>query len=238
MLIEKIYRKIIKVSRKLKKRHLRPIRVFLFHQVSDMFDESTMKRGDWTETKQFKRNIGILKDKYVFVSLKKAYEMMRKDVFRFRRYAVLTSDDGWASLKNVLPWLAKQGIPVTLFLNPGYFDGAHYREKTTEKYLLVKDIQDICDSFPSITFGMHGWEHIRATDQTEEEFQESVRKSFEFLRAYSSFVPFFAYTYGSFEEMHDRILHEQGFVPVLIDKEKNVDDLRWVHRELIDGVVL
>lgn len=235
---EKIRRMLNKAGRRIKKFHLRPISVFLFHQVSDTFDESTMKRGDWTETKQFKHNIGILKDKYVFVSLKKAYEMMRKDVFRFRRYAVLTSDDGWASLKNVLPWLAEQGIPVTLFLNPGYFDGAHYREKSTEKYLLVKDIQDICDSFPSITFGMHGWEHVRATDQTEEEFRESVRKSFDVLRTYSSFVPYFAYTYGSFDESHDRILHEQGFVPVLIDKEKNVDDLRWVHRELIDGVVL
>ena len=103
MLIDKFHRKLRKISRKLKKIRLRPISVFLFHQVSDAFDESTMKRGDWTETGQFKHNLEFLKKKYRFVSLEKAHEMMRKDVFRFRDYAVLTSDDGWASLTNVLP---------------------------------------------------------------------------------------------------------------------------------------
>lgn len=234
----KIRRMLNKVGRRFKKERLRPISVFLFHQVSDTFDSSTMKLGDWTETGQFKHNIEVLEKKYRFISLEKAYGRMRKDVFRFRRYAVLTSDDGWASLNNVLPWLAEQGIPVTLFLNPGYFDGAHFRDKDTEKYLLAKDIEDICNKYPNVSFGMHGWEHIRATDQTEEVFSESVRKSFEALRGFANFIPFFAYTYGSFDKLHDRILCEQGFVPVLIDKEKNVDDISRVHRELIDGVVL
>ena len=164
--------------------------------------------------------------------------MMRKDVFRFRDYAVLTSDDGWASLMNVLPWLAEQGIPVTLFLNPCYFDGVHFREKETERYLLSKDIRDICDTYPNVTYGMHGWEHIRATDHTVEEFRESVRSSFEALRDFPNFIPFFAYTYGSFDASHDHVLSEYGFIPVLIDKEKNVDDLSCIHRELLDGMVL
>ena len=234
----KFRRLLNRIGRKFKKFRLKPISVFLFHQVSGTFDESTMKPGDWTETGQFKRNIQILKRQYRFVSLEKAYEMMRMDVFRFREYAVLTSDDGWASLTNILPWIAEQKIPVTLFLNPGYFDGEHYREKDTEKYLLTKDIKDICDNYPSITFGMHGWEHIRATEQTVEEFRESVRSSFEVLRDYTIFVPFFAYTYGSSDESHDRVLSEYGFIPVLIDKGKNVDDLTCIHRELLDGVVL
>lgn len=233
-----VERRLGKLLRKLKKLRLRPIRVFLFHQVSDTFDDRTMKRSDWTETGQFKHNIESLKKKYRFVSLEKAYEMMRKDVFRFCDYAVLTSDDGWASLTNVLPWLAEQGIPMTLFLNPCYFDGVHYREKDTEKYLLAKDIRDICDTYPKVTYGMHGWEHIRATDQTEEAFRESVQKSWEALRVYPNFIPYFAYTYGSFDVLHDRIISDYGFVPVLIDKDKNVDDLRCIHRELLDGVVL
>lgn len=227
-----------KAGRKLKKLRLRPIRVFLFHQVSDTFDESTMKPGDWTETGQFKRNIEILKQHYRFVSLERAYEKMRTDVFRFRDYAVLTSDDGWASLKNILPWIDIQGIPVTLFLNPGYFDGEHFRENYTEKFLLTKDVREISEKYPNVTYGMHGWEHIRATNQTEDEFRESVKRSLEALKGFSNFIPFFAYTYGSFDGSHDRILNEQGFIPVLIDKEKNVDDLSCIHRELLDGVVL
>lgn len=227
-----------KAGRKLKKFRLRPISVFLFHQVSDTFDESTMKQGDWTETGQFKRNIEILKKKYRFVSLEKAYEMMRKDVFRFRDYAVLTSDDGWASLNSILPWIADQGIPVTLFLNPGYFDGKHFREKDTEKYLLTEDIRAICDTYSNVTFGSHGWDHILATEQSEEEFRESVKRSFEVLQGFSIFVPFFAYTYGGYNEVHNRILKEQGFIPVLIDNGKNYDDYYRIHRELLDGITL
>lgn len=236
--MSRIRRKLNKIGRKLKKFRLRPISVFLFHQVSDTFDESTMKLGDWTETGQFKRNIEVLKQQYRFVSLEKAYKMMRKNVFRFRDYAVLTSDDGWASLKSILPWIAEQKIPVTLFLNPGYFDGEHYREKDTEKYLLTKDIKDICDTYSNVTYGMHGWEHVSATEQTIEAFRESVQMSYDVLRDFTNFIPFFAYTYGRFEESHDRVLSEYGFIPVLIDKEKNVNNIRFIHRELLDGVKL
>ena len=227
-----------KLGRKLKKMRLRPIHVFLFHQVSDVFDESTMKRGDWTETGQFKRNIGILKDKYRFVSLEKACEMMRKDVFRFRRYAVLTSDDGWASLKGILPWLKEQGIPVTLFLNPRYFDGRHFREKETEKYLLQEDVDGLAAWYPDVTVASHGWEHVRATDLTEEAFRDSVRASTKALKPCPNYIPFFAYTYGSRTSETDRVLRDSGLVPVLIDKETNRDDVTLIHRELLDGKIL
>lgn len=234
----RINKKVIKIHRKVKKARLRPIRVFLFHQVSDAFDESTMKRGDWSETTRFKRNLLELKKEYTFVTLEKAYAKMKKDKVRFRPYAVLTSDDGWASLKNILPWLKEQEIPVTLFLNPGYFDGQHFREKETERYLLKADIDSISKEYPNVTFGLHGWEHIRATEQTETEFRESVSKTLKALQDYPNFVPCFAYTYGSFDEISDKVLHEFGLIPVLIDREKNVDDLSCIHRELLDGMKL
>ena len=223
------------MRRKLKKLRLRPIRVFLFHQVSDVFDQDTMKICDWTETQLFKKNIGMLKKKYLFVSLEIAYQKMSKDVFRFRNYAVLTSDDGWASLSNVLPWLAQQNVPVTLFLNPGYFDGQHFRDIDTEQYLLEADIQQIADNYPNVTFGTHGWEHKRATEQNETQFRESVSNSLKVLQVYPNFIPYFAYTYGGFNAMTGRILKDYGLVPVLIDGMKNWDDLSCIHRELLDG---
>lgn len=236
--LNKIGRKLNKLHRKVKKARLRPIRVFLFHQVSDAFDESTMKRGDWSETTRFKRNLLELKKEYTFVALEKAYAKMKKDKVRLRNFAVLTSDDGWASLENILPWLKEQKIPVTLFLNPGYFDGEHFREKPTERYLLKADVDRISHNYPAVTFGLHGWEHIRATEQTEDEFRESVLKTLKALQAYPNFVPYFAYTYGSFGAVHNRILNEFDLVPVLIDKEKNVDDSSCIHRELLDGMKL
>ena len=231
-------RKWAKLQRKLKKFRLHPIRVFLFHQVSDEFDETTMKPGDWTETNQFKHNVEALKKEYTFISLEKAYAKMKKNRVRFRNYAVLTSDDGWASLKNILPWLKEKEIPVTLFLNPGYFDGEHYREKPTERYLLKADIDRISHDYPAVTFGLHGWEHIRATEQTEDEFHESVSKTMEALQIYPNFVPYFAYTYGSYGAIHNRIVHEFDLVPVLIDRGNNIDDLSCIHRELLDGMKL
>lgn len=236
--LNKIGRKLNKLHRKVKKARLRPISVFLFHQVSDEFDESTMKRCDWTETNQFKHNVEVLMKEYEFISLEQAYSEMKKDVFRFRNYAVMTSDDGWASLNNVLPWLKEQNIPVTLFLNPGYFDGQHFREKTTERYLLKDDIARICRDYPNVTLGLHGWQHVRATQQDENGFRESVSKTLDALQGYPNFVPYFAYTYGAFNAMNDSVLKEFGLVPVLIDREKNVDDLSYIHRELLDGIKL
>lgn len=236
--VRAVSNRVRKLRHKLKKLRLRPISVFLFHQVSDEFDETTMKRGDWTETNQFKHNIEVLKKEYTFIPLEKAYAKMKKDKVRLRNFAVLTSDDGWASLENILPWLKEQKIPVTLFLNPGYFDGEHFREKPTERYLLKADVDRISHDYPAVTFGLHGWEHIRATEQTEDEFRESVLKTLKALQAYPNFVPYFAYTYGNFGAVHNRILNEFDLVPVLIDKEKNVDDSSCIHRELLDGMKL
>lgn len=235
-LTAKVNRLMDKLHRKLKKMRLHPISVFLFHQVSNVFEEDTMKMGDWTEIGQFKNNIELLVKKYKFISLEKAYYKIRNDKFRFRNYAVLTSDDGWASLKNVLPWLNEKKIPVTLFLNPGYFDGQHFREKDSEKYLLIDDVESLSRMYPNVTIGMHGWEHVRATEQNESEFRDSVLKSLKALQVYPNNVPYFAYTYGSFNEMNDRVLKEFGIIPVLIDREKNIDDLSCIHRELLDGI--
>lgn len=211
-----------------------PVHVFLFHQVSDSFDPDTMKEGDWTQTDRFKSNILKLKKRYRFVSLPEARRLMSQRV-RMRHYAVLTSDDGWASLKNILPWLESQGVPVTLFLNPGYFDGSHFREKPTERYLDWEYVKALA---PSVTIGSHGWEHTDALKLSADEFRESIRQSTDVLEQLPGYVPYFCYTWGSFDENTDHILTEFGLTPVLIDREANYSDITRVHRELIDGVTL
>ena len=224
-----------KIRRYLTKLRLRPIKVFLFHQVSELFDERTMKKGDWTEIGLFKQKINTLRKGYRFISLPEALNKLKKDVFRFRRYAVLTSDDGWESLTNILPWLDQQSIPVTLFVNPAYFDGMHYRERDTEKYLLLQDIKDICFKYPLVSIGLHGWEHIRVTGLNEEEFRDSLNKSLVILKQFPCFIPFFGYPYGDFNEMNEIILKEYTIVPVLVDGEDNLNEYTRIHRVLIDG---
>lgn len=224
-----------KIQRFLTKLWLRPIKVFLFHQVSESFDERTMKIGDWTEIGRFKRKINTLRKEYHFISLPDAFIKLKKDVFRFRKYAVLTSDDGWASLTNILLWLDKESIPITLFVNPAYLDGMHFREKDTERYLLLGDLKAICSKYPLVSIGLHGWEHIRVTNLNETDFRDDLNKSLEVLMQLPNFIPFFGYPYGDYNEMNETVLKEYNLVPVLVDGGNNINNPTHIHRVLIDG---
>jgi len=222
-----------KMKRRATKMRLQPVRVFSFHQVSDEFEPDTMMECDWLQTEAYKRMVLSLKENYSFVSLQEAYSHIAKDMFRTKRYAVLTADDGWASLHNVLPWLSEQNIPLTLFLNPGYFDGVHFRERNTERYLLERDIKRVSDTYSNVFFGMHGWEHVDVSKQDENEFRKNVGRSLEALKDYKNFVPFFAYPWGRHNAMNKRVLKEFNLIPVLMDGMMNYNDASAVHRELL-----
>ena len=222
-----------RIHRKLRHLCLRPIRVFCFHQVSGEFEPETMKEGDWMQTEMFKNTILSLKEKYVFVSLQEAYHHIANDKIRIKQYAVLTADDGWASLKNILPWLFEQKLPITLFLNPHYLDGVHFRGQESEHYLLEDDLKHICENYFNVSIGFHGWEHVDVTKQSESEFREGVERSIQVLKHFTYPVPFFAYTWGKHNEINQRVLEELKLVPVYMDGQKNYDDISGVHRELL-----
>lgn len=223
-----------KINNRWTKLCFQPIRVFVFHQVSDTFDESTMWPCDWTQTEQFKRNILALKEQYTFISLTEAHEHLCKDKFRFHKYAVLTADDGWASLNNILLWLAEQQIPLTLFLNPGYFDGSLSRENGMNKLLHRKEIDNL-QTYPLLTIGSHGWTHQLVTEQSADEFRSSVLNSIQALQHYLNYVQFFAYPCGRHTADTDVYLHKLAHVPVYCDGAKNYNNPFVIHREPIDG---
>lgn len=223
-----------RIRRKWTKIRLQPIRVFCFHQVSDTFDESTMKECDWLQTDAFKRIINDMQQNgYEFISLPEAHEKIRNDRFRSMKYAVLTADDGWASMKNILPWLNEQQIPITLFLNPGYLDGKHYRETETEKYLTEDEVKHLYEHYPLVAIGMHGWEHKDATRQSEDEFKNSVNQSVKYLSALPNYIPYFAYTWGRHTEVTDSILIKNGITPLSIMGGKNYSKSQIIDRELL-----
>lgn len=237
-MINKILHRLTKYQRKfnhwLLRKRLRPIHVFLFHQVSDNFDDTTMKACDWTETKQFKANVSKLKHQYRFISLEEAHRHLRNDYFRLRNYAVMTSDDGWKSLNNILPWLEEQEIPVTLFVNPNYADGLSFREKETEKYLTRSEIE----SYKLVSIGLHGLEHISVDKMNETEFRNYVSESIKQTSGFSNYIPFWAYTWGRYTEMNNRVLKEFRITPVYIDGEANINNTEYIERELLDGKIL
>lgn len=227
-----------KIKRKWMKFRLQPIRVFCFHQVSETFDASTMYSGDWTQTEQFKRNIEQLKKQYIFIPLREAHQKLQHDAVRCKRYAVLTADDGWASLKNILPWLAEQEIPITLFVNPAYLKGEETRENGMNGLLTWDDLKELLALYTNISIASHGWNHALATDVEIFDFQETTIKSVHYLRRFKNYIPFYAYPCGNHTKDTDAILENAGIVPVYMDGKMNYGYGGGIHRELLDGVIV
>ena len=205
-----------KIKRKWMKLRLQPIPVYCLHHVCAEFDTESMNACDFTQIDEFKSKVLIMRqDGVEFISLSDAYRHICKDWIRCKNYAVLTFDDGYASLKEILPWLEEQNIPVTLFINGKYMDGKSYRKNPQEKYL-TKDELFLLNS-PLIEIGHHGWEHVRVTEQTDEEFEMSVEKNISFLSSHPNYVSFWAYTYGVYTQATDAYLRKQNIVPLYIE---------------------
>lgn len=242
-----------KIRRKLIKLRLQPIRVFCFHHVSDEYDPLTMWECDWTQTDQFKQNVLQLRERGVeFISLQEAHDKMKYNWFRYSKYAVLTADDGYKSLLNILPWLEKQHIPVTLFVNTKYLDGKSWSEINEEQARrVIQDVdmgKDVCPNLylskeelkrvagmPNVTIGMHGHEHLDATQQSLAEFKMNVQLCQEALKDIPHAIPYFAYTWGRHNAETDEVLNEKGLIPVLVQGSKNYCDTKYIDRIAIDG---
>lgn len=227
-----------KIRKRLDKIFYRPIEVFVFHAVSDCYDPNLNEKADWSSTADFKERIRTLKKSYQFVSLEEAYGHLKKDKMRSRRLAVLTCDDGFESVLSVLPFLEQEEVPVTLFVNPKYLDGESRRAgyAVAPKYMNREQLFGIQSRW--VTIGMHGYEHLDATKQTQREFADSVDLSVEILKAHSGYVPYFAYTWGNHNEETDCILTERGIVPVLCDGGVNYKYRKGISRRPIDSYYL
>lgn len=221
-----------KIRRKLVKLRLQPIHAFCLHHVCGAFDAESMNQGDWMQIDEFKNKVLALRQRGVeFIALTEAYNKITNDKFRNHKYVVLTFDDGYASLKEILPWLEEQQIPATLFINGKYLDGKSYRKNPKEEYLTKEELFALTS--PLIEIGNHGWEHIRVTEMTDEEFRTSVEQNAKLLSKHPNYIPFWAYTYGDHTAYSDTYLHGQHLVPLYVDGEKNYNNNLIVHRELL-----
>lgn len=232
---------------------LQPIRVYCFHHVSAEYNPLTMWECDWTQIDQFKRNIMHLKACGVeFISLPEAHDKLMHDWIRCKKYAVLTADDGYKSLLNILPWLDERQIPVTLFVNTKYLDGKSWSEINEEQARRAKTdvdmVMDVCPklylsqeelkqvaAMPYVTIGMHGHEHLDATKQVIEDFKSNVVLCKETLISVEHTIPYLAYTWGRHKIATDKILKEMGIVPVLVHGNLNYNNYDFIDRIAIDG---
>lgn len=229
MRLSDIYRKLLN---RWKKFRLSPIRVFCLHHVCAEYDVESMNRGDWMQIDEFKAKVlSLQQDGVEFISLSNAREKLSNDKFRSHRYAILTFDDGYASLKEILPWLEGQKIPVTLFINGKYLDGKSYRKNLKEKYLSKEELFALTSSL--IEIGSHGWEHTDALRMSANEFEQYIVQNIYILFKHPRYIPFHAYTWGRHNELTDSILQSKNIIPVYIDGMKNYNNQYIIHRELL-----
>ena len=225
----------------------RPIVVFCLHHISEQWDARVYPRIDWISTQSFHEGIQKLKKEFTFISLSSAFTHLKHDRFRFKKYAVLTFDDGYSSILSSLKWLEGQQIPYTLFLNARYLDGESYNpivinwingsgvdneEQDLLKGFFIsgKDLRALSTELCSI--GSHGYDHLDATDLNEMEFDEHIKNNYKIINGYSNVIPFHAYTWGKHNAMTDRALQEMELIPVLMDGKDNYSDSSFIHRRL------
>lgn len=222
----------MQIKRKLLHLRLQPIRVFCVHHITERFDEESMNACDWLQSADFKSSItNLIKDSVKFISLTEALFHLRKDFFRTQRFAVLTFDDGYASLREILPWLEEHKIPVTLFINGKYLDGCSYRNNPKEQYLTRSELFHLSSSL--IEVASHGWEHTDAALLADQVFALDLANNIHLLSQHQRFIPFHAYTWGHHNDLTDEILKKKGIIPVLMDGVKNYNDAKVIHRELL-----
>ena len=221
-----------RIHRKFLHFRLHPIRVFCLHHITAVFDEERMHECDWMPIDLFKKTIlTIRRDGVKFISMQDAYRHICKDFVRLQKYAVLSFDDGYASLKEILPWLEEQNIPVTLFINGKYLDGKSYRDNRKEEYLTYDDLFQ--NKSPLLEIGSHGWEHTDAMQMTEADFARHIQNNIDLLAQHPRFIPFHAYTWGLHSVLNDSFLVASHVIPVLMDGVKNYNDRKFIHRELL-----
>lgn len=223
------------IRRKLMHTRLQPIHIYCLHHICASFCADSMHSEDWMDIEYFKLRISALrKQGVIFISLSAAYQKLQEDYIRLNKYAVLTFDDGYASLKEILPWVIEQNIPVTLFVNPDYAEGKALRETPSENYLSIADIENyVATSHGLIEIGMHGLQHKDVTTMSEKDFIAFATQSIAATSKINGFIPFWAYTWGRHTAMTDRILQANNIIPVLMDGMRNFNVKSHIHRELL-----
>lgn len=237
-----------RISRILLKLRFQPIRVFCLHEISAKPEFANEQAYDWMEINAFKQTIMRMREQeYVFISLNQAYDKIKHDIFRFKKYAVLTDDDARQSLNEILPWLIENKLPMMLFVNANYLDGKEHRVEGINPFhcLTMDELQNYVEkSNGLISIQSHGWEHLDATRMTAEEFRAQIRLLPIMGGGDGTSVAhhgethgrgFHAYTWGRHTLQTDAILKESNIIPVLMDGMKNYNDASCIHRELLEN---
>lgn len=235
-----------KIEKKFLRLRLQPIRVFVIHTVTPRYSPEAGFPDDWMSLDDFAHNLKELKKEYTFISPEEACRHLKKDVVRVKKYAVLTSDDGYRSLLDVVAITDREKVPLTLFLNAKYADGVSYsphlwqyiqqntnlteEEFVKARYLTAEDIRTIAAS-QYVILASHGYEHTDYSQMNEAQVKRDLQMNREAISTWGAFHPFHAYAWGLCSRVTDKVLENMGVIPCRADGQKNYNDATQLHRE-------
>lgn len=241
-----------KILKRVQRVFLTPIEIFVFHKVSDLYNSDYGCVEDWTQTDIFKQNILQLQKKYNFISLDSALNHLKNDVFRYKNYAVLTCDDGYRMILDILPWLKQNNIPTTIFISTQYLDGishdpwfdALWKSKSESEikqlrermYIRYEDIPVL--EVNNISVGLHGYGHDLVTTMSNQDFLQYIDKARIAISNKITLKPYYAYTWGKHSQITDMALREKGITPVYCDGLNNICFEGVLHRKCIDNIII
>lgn len=117
----------------------KPIIVFVNHQVSDNFISGVDCESDWNSLDLYKKNIEWIVKNYEVITLERAINLIDSGKRIKKKYAVLTFDDGYASVSNALLILEQNNLPATLFINTAYLNDRNYSPVNIYNYVMAQE---------------------------------------------------------------------------------------------------
>jgi peptidoglycan/xylan/chitin deacetylase (PgdA/CDA1 family) len=236
------------------RQRLKPISVFVFHHVSEVRNPLICAEEDWTSMEVFKNNIVKLQQEFEFISLTNAYRHLSLDKWRKKRYVVLTADDAYRSILDIVPWLAARRIPLVIFANSRFLDqdsmtpiheeyiktvapNADLGQVLKATYMSKEELWSLNDE-ETIEVGLHGHEHLDLSQLDQDNMVREVETCRSILQSHPRYIPFYAYPWGACNANTDNYLLQHGLIPVKVSGSKNYNNKEYVDRKCVDGMEL
>ncbi len=114
---------------------------------------------------------------------------------------LITIDDGWTNNLNIMSFIQKENVPVTIFLIAN-------GNNVSNEYFSAADIEKL-KTIPEISFGCHSFSHIPLVRKSDAVLQKEVVESRSILeKMLGRKVDTFAYPYGAFDARTQKLAAE------------------------------
>jgi peptidoglycan/xylan/chitin deacetylase (PgdA/CDA1 family) len=173
-----------------------PLRVLMYHKVSDNGhkDGLTVTSSDLDEQFRFLKQQG-----YTSILLSDLTNYVLYGTHLPPKPVLITFDDGYRDNYTIMyPILLKHGLKANIFLVPAFLqttpDGT---SADGETYLQVSDLHAMDPG--KVEYGLHSYDHKNYKQLSEEEIAQDIKKTREFLTGWK--IPFqqcLAFPYGSY----------------------------------------